>query len=42
MILLVYDERYHNYCVLSTGQTLFFLHPDSLAVLDLALREYHQ
>ena len=42
MILLVFDERYQNYCVLSTGQTLFFLHPDSMAGLDIATREYHQ
>ncbi|KAL9950515.1 hypothetical protein ACROYT_G043024 [Oculina patagonica] len=36
LILLVFDERYENYLVLSNGQTLFFLHPDSMAGLDLA------
>ena len=42
MILLVFDDRYMNYCALSTGQTLFFLHPDSMAGLDIATRKYHQ
>lgn len=36
LILLVFDERYENYLALSTGKTLFFLHPDSMAGLDLA------
>ncbi|KAJ7388037.1 RB1-inducible coiled-coil, partial [Desmophyllum pertusum] len=36
LILLVFDERYENYLVLSTGQTLFFLHPESMTGLDLA------
>lgn len=40
MILLVFDERYENYVALSTGPTLFFLHPDSMAGLDLATSEY--
>jgi len=40
LILLVFDERYENYLVLTTGQTLFFLHPDSMAGLDLATSEY--
>lgn len=40
MILLIFDERYENYVALSTGPTLFFLHPDSMAGLDLATSEY--
>ena len=36
LILLVFDERYENYLVLSSGPTLHFLHPESLAVLDIA------
>lgn len=40
MILLVFDERYENYVALSTGPTLFFLHPDSMTGLDLATSEY--
>ena len=39
LILLVFDERYENYLALSTGQTLFFLHPESMAGLDLATSE---
>ena len=39
LILLVFDERYENYLVLSTGQTLFFLHPDSMTGLDIATSE---
>ena len=35
----MFDERYENYLVLSTGQTLFFLHPDSMSGLDLATSE---
>lgn len=39
LILLVFDERYENYLVLSTGQTLFFLHPESMSGLDIATSE---
>lgn len=35
-VLLVFDNTYENYLVLTTGQTLFFLHPDSMDRLDLA------
>jgi len=39
LILLVFDERYENYLVLTTGQALFFLHPDSMTGLDIATSE---
>lgn len=37
VILLKFDNTYENYLVVTTGQTLFFLHPDSLDQLDLAM-----
>ncbi|XP_068728157.1 uncharacterized protein [Montipora capricornis] len=36
-ILLVFDDTYKSYLVVTTGPTLFFLHPDSLDQLDLAM-----
>lgn len=39
LVLLWFDERYENYLVLTTGQTLFFLHPDSMTGLDIATSE---
>ncbi|XP_032243064.2 RB1-inducible coiled-coil protein 1 [Nematostella vectensis] len=36
LILLVFDPRYENYLVFSTASALYFLHPDSMAMLDIA------
>jgi len=41
LILLVFDERCEKYLALTTEETPFFLHDDSMAGLDLATSEYH-